>query len=167
MFALDVLSPCECVTEFDAWMRNDHRQQPLTPPPAKIRAVGTFTNSKHHSPQLSQQNSTASASQRHYELILDVKDVNNCVVDLSPPSYLSLSPNASNRTDVNNADAAERPIDFGRSLLAGVCNSYSPHFILSGIVKCKCSQMFLVVAETEKQSNFLGGNLYYNEFPEG
>lgn len=98
----------------------------LTPPPTKIRAVGgSSLNSQKHS---SLSNQDGNISQKHYELIVDANAMN------SSCEFSSCVTFNSTYIESNSVQELYHPNDFGRSLLAGVCSTYCPHFVLSGIV---------------------------------
>lgn len=94
----------------------------ITPQPTKIRAVNE--NSLSNQSLFNQDSNT---SQKHYELIIDANIINDSC-DFSPClTYNSTYIESNNVQDFYHSNY------FGHSLLAGVCSTYCPHFVLSGI----------------------------------
>lgn len=110
-------------------------------PPSKKSASLDTTSST----LMSNGNSSSQQPAKRMALILDVEDVQSSGAELASsillpqqrPSDLAthnaggLSPSSSHSSQSNSTSATNS--DLSRSLLAGVCSSYSPHFVLSGV----------------------------------
>lgn len=73
--------------------------------------------------------SQGTSDDKRVELVLDLEDLGSYPGDFTAAH---LSP--SSRSDRTSA-RSDKSTDFGRSLLAGVCTAFSPHFVISGIDK--------------------------------
>lgn len=117
-------------------------------PPSKQRAVQMNDSNGY--------NSFVVQAKQRMELIMDVEDVQNSGQELSSTvlmptqqttsttSYQSASTStgahspASSSTSSQSVTPSTTNSDLGRSLLAGVCSNYSPHFVLSGVDLREC-----------------------------
>ncbi|CAD5225511.1 unnamed protein product [Bursaphelenchus xylophilus] len=114
-----------------------------SPTSSRIMSQSVHSQTIHYS---SGQNGLSSPARSRMELILDVEDVQMSGQELVPSLYQnslqqqangaqngSHSPASSSHSSQSLGSNTNANGDLGRSLLAGVCASYSPHFVLSGV----------------------------------
>ncbi|KAI1732713.1 folliculin-interacting protein middle domain-containing protein [Ditylenchus destructor] len=125
------------------------------PPPHKTRAITINPQSLSPARRKLLPRQESNGSQRHYELVLDIKSI-TAFGDPSlsptiskPPTSLTMDKFPTYKQE-QHQDSLNT--DFGRSLLAGVCTAYSPYFVLSGIDKriARMDEILLAIHEDVK-----------------
>ncbi|KAI1726231.1 folliculin-interacting protein middle domain-containing protein [Ditylenchus destructor] len=124
-------------------------------PPHKTRAITINPQSLSPARRKFLPRQESNGSQRHYELVLDIKNItafgdpslSSTIAKLPTPQTMDKFPTYKQEQHQDSLNT-----DFGRSLLAGVCTAYSPYFVLSGIDKriARMDEILLAIHEDVK-----------------